>query len=468
MTSGRPQRQLRLDLGDDAVRPTCAAEPQGGQSYAAAMEQPALGLPSENLMEQIVEPANMQRAWKQVKANRGAPGVDGMTIAEFPEFIRAHWLHVRQQLLDCTYRPQPVRRKSIPKPDGSGERLLGIPCVLDRVIQQAILQVLTPIFDPTFSESSFGFRPNRSAHGAVKQVRRYISQGYRHAIDVDLSKFFDRVQHDVLMSRVARRVRDKRLLKLIGRYLRAGVMVDGLLQPSVEGAPQGGPLSPLLSNVLLDELDKELERRGLRFARYADDFLVVVRSWRSSRRVFASICRFLTPKLKLVVNDRKSQIAKTDQVSFLGFRFARDEVRITKKNLAKFKQRVRELTGRSRGISMARRLQELGRYLRGWTGYFALAQQKSLFSQLDEWIRRRIRMCYWKQWRYPRTRIRQLRKLGVSRATAVAHGTSHKGYWRLAKSLGTQCGMTKRWLRDQGLVSIRYLWGDLAPLRRTA
>lgn len=343
-----------------------------------------------------------------------------------------------------------------------------VPTVLDRLIQQAVLQVLTPIFDPTFSESSFGFRPKRSAHGAVKQVKRYIKQGYRMAVDMDLSKFFDRVQHDVLMSRLARRIGDKRVLRLIGRYLRAGVMVEGLIHSTEEGTPQGGPLSPLLANVLLDDLDKELERRGLRFARYADDFLILVKTYRSAQQVFQSVEGFLTRKLKLVVNQQKSQVANTNRITFLGFRFAGHHIRITEKNIAKFQRRVRQITGRSRGISMERRLSELRSYLRGWIGYFALSETKALFVQLDEWIRRRVRMCYWKQWRYPRTRIRKLLELGVRRDEAISCGASHKGYWRLAKTSASNCGMTNKWLLDQGLVFLRYLWGELAPLRRTA
>lgn len=273
-----------------STRPTTSPEPQGGQSCAAAMEKPALDSLSMNLMEQVVDPENMERAWRNVKANRGAPGPDGITLKRFPEHFRPLWPEIRQQLLDGTYRPEPARRKVIARSywfgaDG-GERLLGIPNVQERLIQQAILQVLTPIFDPDFSESSFGFRPGRSAHGAVKQAARYIKQGYRFCVDMDLSKFFDRVQHDVLMSRVSRKVRDKRMLRLIGRYLRADVMVNGLVQPSLEGTMQGGPLSPLLANVLLDDLDKELESRGLRFARYADDFQIYVKTHRSARREF--------------------------------------------------------------------------------------------------------------------------------------------------------------------------------------
>ena len=424
---------------------------------------------SEDLMEQVVDPDNLERAWRNVKANRGAPGPDGIMLKQFPEHIRPLWPELRQQLLDGTYRPEAARRKAIAKPDG-GERLLGIPNITDRLIQQAILQVLTPIFDPDFSESSFGFRPKRSAHGAIKQVQRYIKQGFRYCVDMDLSKCFDRIQHDVLMSRVARKVRDKRLLRLIGRYLRAGVMVNGLVQPSDEGTMQGGPLSPMLANVLLDDLDKELESRGLRFAMYADDFQIYVKTHRSARRVFASVERFLTRKLKLVVNQRKRCIAKADGVEFLGVKFVgrRGEIRVTAKNLAKFKQRVRSITGRSRGISMPRMLGELRQYLRGWIGYFGIAATKGIFAELDAWIRRRVRMCFWKQWRYPRTRIRKLKQLGVPHDLAVPHGTSHKAYWRLAKTLGGHMGMTKQWLLDQGLVFLRYLWSELAPLRRIA
>ena len=433
------------------------------------MEKSALDSLSEDLMEQVVDPDNLERAWRNVKANRGAPGPDGIMLKQFPEHIRPLWPELRQQLLDGTYRPEAARRKAIAKPDG-GERLLGIPNITDRLIQQAILQVLTPIFDPDFSESSFGFRPKRSAHGAIKQVQRYIKQGFRYCVDMDLSKCFDRIQHDVLMSRVARKVRDKRLLRLIGRYLRAGVMVNGLVQPSDEGTMQGGPLSPMLANVLLDDLDKELESRGLRFAMYADDFQIYVKTHRSARRVFASVERFLTRKLKLVVNQRKSCIAKADGVEFLGVKFVgrRGEIRVTAKNLAKFKQRVRSITGRSRGISMPRMLGELRQYLRGWIGYFGIAATKGIFAELDAWIRRRVRMCFWKQWRYPRTRIRKLKQLGVPHDLAVPHGTSHKAYWRLAKTLGGHMGMTKQWLLDQGLVFLRYLWSELAPLRRIA
>ena len=440
-----------------------------GRTAAASIEKPALSLFPEFLMEAVVDPANLRRAWRQVRANRGAPGPDGITLSQFPEWLRPRWPAIRQQLLDGTYRPEPVRRKVIAKPDG-GERLLGIPNVLDRLIQQAILQVLTPVFDPTFSESSHGFRPGRSAHGAAKQVQRTIRRGYRLAVDMDLSKFFDRVQHDVLMSRVARRVRDPLLLKLIGRYLRAGVMVEGVLQASEQGTPQGGPLSPLLANILLDDLDKELERRGLPFVRYADDFVIFTKSRRSAERVFGSVHRYLTRHLRLAINQTKSRIVDADGVEYLGFVFRgrRATINVSEKNVSKFKRRIRKLTGRSRGISMERRMSELRPYLRGWMGYFGLAAQLKLFDRLDQWIRRRLRMCYWKRWRYPRTRRRALIRLGVPRRQAIRHARSRKGPWHMAKTIASGVGLTNAWLEAQGLLSLKSLWAHLAPLRRTA
>ena len=342
--------------------------------------------------------------------------------------------------------------------------------VLDRLIQQAIVQVLTPIFDPHFSESSFGFRPKRSAHGAAKQVQRTIRRGHRYAADIDLSKFFDRVQHDVLMARVARRVSDKTLLRLIGRYLRAGVMVEGVLQPTDVGTPQGGPLSPILSNILLDDLDKELERRGLPFVRYADDFAVFAKSEGSAERIMASVSRFLADKLRLVVNQEKSRVVACEEFEFLGFAFrkSRATINVATKSITRFKRRIREITGRSRGISMERRLSELRSYLRGWMGYFALAAQLKLFDRLDQWIRRRIRMCYWKQWRRPRKRRREFIRLGVPRRQAIRHARSRKSYWHMSKTIASGVGLTNAWLVEQGLISIKTLWAALAPLRRTA
>ena len=323
-----------------------------------------------SLTEALVEPSNLEQAWKNVKANHGAPGPDGITITEFPAWFRPRWNTIRQQLLDGTYQPLAVRRVTIDKPDG-GKRLLGIPNLIDRLIQQAIVQIWTPVFDPGFSASSYGFRPKRSAHGAAKQVRRTIRRGYRFAVDMDLSKFFDRVGHDVLMARVSRKVHDKTLLQLIGGYLRAGVMVDGHFQATTEGTPQGGPASPLLANILLDDLDKELERRGLPFVRYADDFVIFTKSQRSAERVFESVHRYLTRKLHLVVNLEKSRIVSTEELEYLGFTFvgSRATINVSDKSIDRFKHRVREITGRSRGISMEHRLGELQRFVRGWMGY---------------------------------------------------------------------------------------------------
>jgi RNA-directed DNA polymerase len=414
------------------------------------------------LMEKIVDPDNLVRAWNKVRSNGGAPGPDGITIDDFPDHCREHWPEIKQQLLDGTYAPSPARRKSIPKPDG-GERHLGIPNVMDRVIQQAVLQILTPIFDPDFSDSSFGFRPKRSAQDAAKQVQRYIRSGYRHCIDMDLAKFFDKVQHDVLMVRVARKVHDRRLLKLIGRYLRAGVMVERELQPSIEGTMQGGPLSPLLANILLDDFDKELEHRGLHFVRYADDFLVFTKSGEAATRVAVSIEHYLTRKLKLVVNHQKSRVCRTEGVEFLGFQFVGwgGQIRVSPKNERKFRDRVKEITRRNRGVSMSHRYTELRRYFQGWVGYFRLVPIKTYFAELDKWVRRRIRSCYWKQWRGPRTRIANLRRLGVKEDEAVTHGCSRKGPWVMSSSRAVHEALSLEHLTHDGLVSLLAIWQTL-------
>lgn len=431
-----------------------APNPSGGASARRGLTQPALPL---DLMEAVVAPENLRVAWRRVRANKGAPGIDGMPIEDFPAFARARWPAIRQALRDGRYWPSPVRRVLIPKP-GGGERALGIPNVLDRVIQQAIAQVLTPIFDPEFSASSFGFRPKRSAHGALKQVKATLGAGYRIAVDLDLKKFFDNVPHDILMARVAKRVGDKRLLALIGRYLRAGVMIGERWEPSELGTPQGGPLSPLLANILLDDLDRELERRGHRFARYADDLLVLVRSVRAGQRVKASLTAFLDRRLRLPVNEHKSRVAPIEQCVFLGFTFRRGKLRWSDQAFEDFRHRVRQLTGRSWGVSMSYRLDKLAQYLRGWMGYFGISEYYRPIPELDDWLRRRVRMCYWKQWRGVRTRVRHLLDLGTDRRTAIWTSVSSKGYWHLARSLGTQTGMTNDWLRSQGLVSIRALW----------
>jgi len=470
MTSNRPanENQARPSRTGEA-RASRTSELQTEKSAPAAVEKPALSMTSENLMERIVDRANMETAWRNVEANDGAPGPDGVTLDEFRETFPAQWPEVRRQLLEGTYQPGPARRKSIPKPDG-GQRDLGIPNVVERLIQQAILQVLTPIFDPGFSESSFGFRPGRSAHGAAKQVQAYIRAGYRQCVDMDLSKFFDRVQHDVLLARVARKVRDKRLLALIGRYLRAGVMVDTELQPSIEGTMQGGPLSPLLANILLDDFDKELESRGLRFVRYADDFLVFTKTREAARRVFASIERYLTRKLKLVVNQQKSRVCSSDGVEFLGFAFQGygGQFRVARKNLDKFMTRVRKITQRSRGVSFAQRCAELRPYFQGWVGYFRLVPIKSFYNDLDKWVRRRIRMCIWKSWKNGRTRVKNLMKLGVPEHEAKTHGMSSKGPWVLSSSQAVHQALSTALLEARGLPSLSVIWKKLTAKGRTA
>lgn len=428
--------------------------PTGGVNMRRVMEP---SNPDDHLLERILSRENMQRAWKRVEANKGAPGVDGMSIEEFPAFARAHWDSIRESLLIGSYQPSPVRRVEIPK-DTGGTRPLGIPIVLDRLIQQAIAQVLVPIFDPGFSDSSYGFRPGRSAQDAIRKARDYIREGYRIAVDLDLSKFFDTVNHDVLMHRVARRVRDKRVLRLIGKYLRAGVVVNGRLQHTPKGVPQGGPLSPLLANILLDDLDKELEHRGHRFVRYADDFIILVKSQRTGERVMESVQRFLERRLKLTINQDKSKVARTDDTDFLSFTFRGGNIRWSEKAFREFKRRVKLLTGRSWSVSMDYRFSKLALYLRGWMNYFGISEYYRPIPEIDHWLRRRVRMCYWKQWRYARTKVRELMKLGTYRKTAIFVAISRKGPWHLARTLATQTGMTNQWLKDQGLLSVKELW----------
>jgi len=432
-------------------------KPNGGVTMRRVMEQPN---PNENLLERVLSRDNVQKAWKRVKANKGVPGIDRMSIEDFPEFARAQWDNIRDSLMAGTYQPSPVKRVEIPKPTG-GPRPLGIPTVLDRVIQQAMYQVMMPIFDPDFSEFSCGFRPGRSAHGAVRKVREYIREGYRIAVDMDLSKFFDRVDHDVLMHRVARKIRDKHILRLIGKYLRAGVVIKGCLEKSREGVPQGGPLSPLLANILLDDLDKELEKRGHKFVRYADDFVILVRTQRAGLRVKESVTRFLERKLKLTVNQDKSRVTSTDNTNFLGLTFKGTKIRWSDKAFREFKRRVKRLTGRSWFVSMEYRYQKLSQYIRGWMNYFGISEYYRPIPEIDQWLRRRMRMCYWKQWRLPRTKIRKLLKLGASLKVALNVGLSRKGPWRLARTLATQTGMTNQWLKDQGLVSVKELWVNI-------
>ncbi len=417
--------------------------------------------PNENSLKRILSKENMHSAWKRVKANKGAAGIDKMKIADFPAFAQKNWDEIRESLLNGTYETKPVRRVEIPKGNTGKTRPLGIPTVQDRLIQQAIAQILTQVFDPGFSRFSYGFRAGKSAHQAVYQLREYIREGYRIAIDTDLSKFFDTVEHDVLMTRVARKVHDKQVLKLIGKYLRAGVVVNGRFEKTSKGVPQGGPLSPLLANILLDDLDKELEARGHRFVRYADDFTILVKSERAGHRVMRGIKAYLERELKLTINQEKSQVVKVSKASFLGFTFKGTKIRWTDKAFKEFIRRIKLYTGRSWFVSMDERFMKLKRYLRGWMNYFGISEFYMPMDGIDGWIRRRIRMCYWKRWRRVRTRVRNLLKLKTSRSHALATGSSRKGYWRLSKSLGTQTGMTNQWLKDQGLISVKELWVNI-------
>jgi len=407
----------------------------------------------EPLMEEICARENLQQALQRVMANKGSPGIDGMTVECLPAFLRQHWPTIREQLLSATYKPQPVKRVGIPKPDG-GTRNLGVPTALDRFIQQAILQVLQRRWDPTFSEHSFGFRPGRSAHQAVAQAQKYVAEGFCWVVDIDLEKFFDRVNHDLLMGRAAKRLSDKRVLKLIRAFLNAGVMEDGLVSPTEEGTPQGGPLSPLLSNLLLDDLDCELQRRGLCFVRYADDCNIYVRSERAGQRVMQSITRFLLTRLKLTVNGSKSAVARPWARKFLGFSFTNSPTprrAIAPTALARFKERVREHTRRNRGVSLEKRIADLTPYLHGWRAYFGFSQLPSVLRNLDSWLRRRLRSVVWQQWRHSQRRFAELRARNVSRDLAAQTAGSPHGPWRLSLSPALCIALPNRVFHSLGL-----------------
>lgn len=414
---------------------------------------------SPTLMQEVLRRENLVRAYKRVRSNGGAPGVDGRTVEQLMPFCQQHWDRIRSELLDGRYQPSPVRRVEIPKPGGKGKRLLGIPTVLDRLIQQALLQVLTPLFDPGFSESSFGFRPGRGAHDAVRLARDHQRAGHRWVVDLDLEKFFDRVNHDVLMSRVARKVADRRVLLLIRRFLQAGVLVDGVVGPRTEGTPQGGPLSPLLSNVLLDELDQELEARGHRFARYADDCNIYVRSERAGQRVLASVERFLRERLRLVVNRDKSAVGRPWNRTFLGYSFNNlrtADPRISPKAVSRLKDKVRAITASSRGRSVAQVLKELHQLFVGWTAYFGLARNDKLLGRLDQWVRRRLRVLVWRHWKTPRTRLRRLKAAGVPGEIAAMAAYSGKGPWRCSQMGAVNLALSNQNLRTRGLPSLQH------------
>jgi RNA-directed DNA polymerase len=415
-------------------------------------------------MEEVVCGPNLRRALKRVQGNKGSPGVDGMTVQELPGYLRQEWPRLREELLNGSYRPQPVKRVELRKPDG-GVRQLGIPTVADRFIQQALLQVLDPLYDPTLSPFSYGFRTGKSAHQAVAQGREHVAAGYEWVVDLDLEKFFDRVNHDLLMGRLAKRIGDKRVLRLIRRYLEAGVLLNGVVVERWEGTPQGGPLSPLLANVLLDDLDRELQRRGHRFVRYADDCDIYVRSQRAGERVMASVTRFLERRLRLKVNAAKSAVARPGERTFLGFRiWGRAEVRlrVAPESVKRAKETIRRITKRNRGVSLERVLEELRTFTNGWVGYFWYARTPSVFQALDQWIRRRLRCYRWKQWKWPRTRARELRKVGIGPWLAWGTAYDGPGLWRAAGSPALAQALPNRRLAALGFHSLYERYKTLA------
>jgi len=451
------QQNIQTELDFSSTPAGEAREAGGGETeLLPATNEPESPARTNRLMEEVCERENLKEALQRVKANKGSAGIDRMTVDGIADYLKQHWPAIREQLLSGTYQPKPVRRVEIPKPDG-GVRKLGIPTVLDRFIQQAVMQVLQRQWDPTFSDHSYGFRPGRSAHQAVAQAQRYIAEGHSWCVDLDLEKFFDRVNHDKLMGQIAKRVGDKRLLKLIRAFLNAGVMENGLVSPSVEGTPQGGPLSPLLSNLVLDELDRELERRGHRFVRYADDSNIYVRSQRAGQRVMKSITRFITQELKLKVNETKSAVARPQERKFLGFSFtASPEAKrvIAPQALDRFKQRIREITRRAKGVSMKTTIEELAPFMRGWRSYFGFCETPEVLVSLTRWVRLRIRAAMWRQWKTPRRRREALIELGVRSRLASNTAGSGLGPWYLAKAKALSVGLSNAYLRSLGLPSL--------------
>lgn len=455
---------------EEAVKPPAVAQEQSFDSLS--IEDDFHPARIEDLWERVFPKQNIERALARVERNGGAPGADGMTVEELRPHVEANWPQIQTSLDDGTYRPTPVRRVLIPKPGGGAKRELGVPTVVDRLIQQAMLEVLTPIFDPHFSSSSFGFRPKKSAHMAVEQARALIGEGFDWVVDVDLDSFFDRVNHDALMARVARRVGDKKLLKLIRRYLDAGVMVEGVKAETVKGTPQGSPLSPLLANIMLDDLDKELESRGHRFVRYADDLRIYVRTERAAQRVLESTTSFIEKRLKLKVSRTKSGTAPATKRGLLGFGFlkrkGRVDVRIDPKARKAMKDRIRRLTARSWGVSMGRRIYVLNKFIQGWCAYFALADTPSVFEECDEWLRRRLRQVYWKQWKRPKTRRRKLKSLGIPSQKAYEWSYTRKGSWRIAGSPPLSRALPKAHFVGIGLEGFKANYGRIRDVWRTA
>jgi RNA-directed DNA polymerase len=472
MAANGPNRKCRtgakysmreVDAERRAEMPERPRETGGGTADGLGVEHQARAAYGENagaetleLLEEVLCRENLIAAHKRVVRNGGAPGVDGLTVDELMSYCRKHWPRIREELLNGMYVPQPVRKVEIPKPGGGGCRMLGIPTVLDRMLQQALLQVLQPIFDPTFSEDSYGFRPGRSAHDAVLRAREHIGAGSRWCVDLDLEKFFDRVNHDVLMARVARRVKDKRVLRLVRRYLQAGIMESGLVSPRTEGTPQGGPLSPLLSNILLDELDKELERRGHRFVRYADDSSVYVKSRAAGERVMASLEHFLWKRLRLRLNRHKSAVDRPWRRKFLGYSVTshlQPRLKVAPGSIKRLRAKLRPFWRRARGRNLATTIVELNRIIRGWVAYYRLVDVRASFEQLDPWIRRKLRCILWRQWKKPRTRFKKLRKAGVDEGRAYAGAMNSHGPWWNAGASHMNQAVSNKGLRTMGLVS---------------
>jgi RNA-directed DNA polymerase len=447
-SGGWPQ-EARVELGDNAGVLSI--------STASERERNVKNECAGRLLENILDRENLNLAFKRVKSNKGSHGVDGMKVDELLPFLKQNGETIKQKLLEGSYRPTPVRRVEIPKPDG-GVRLLGIPTVLDRWLQQAVAQVLSPIFEEEFSPNSYGFRPGRSAKQAVEAARKHIENGYKWAVDLDLEKFFDRVNHDKLMSQVAKKVQDKRVLKLIRLYLESGVMINGVKVESEEGCPQGGPLSPLLSNIMLDSFDKELERRGHKFCRYADDSNVYVKSRRAGERVMRSVTKYLEETLKLKVNREKSAVERPEKRKFLGFSFYYRRggvgIRVHEKPVMKFKLKIKEITSRSNAQSMEQRITKLNQTVIGWTNYFGIADMRNKALDLDEWIRRRLRMCYWKQWKKIKARHDNLVKLGVENYKAWEFANTRKGYWRISNSPILAITLTNKYFEKLGVQSL--------------
>lgn len=412
---------------------------------------------TNKLLEEMLDSENLRLAFKRVKSNKGSHGVDGMKVDELPQYLKRNIVTLKKSLLEGTYRPQPVRRVEIPKPDG-GIRLLGIPTVVDRMVQQAVAQVLTPIFEKTFSDNSYGFRPGRDAKQAIVKAKEYMDEGYKWVVDIDLAKYFDTVNHDKLIALVAREIKDKRVLKLIRLFLQSGVLINGVVIETEEGCPQGGPLSPLLSNIMLTELDRELERRGHKFCRYADDNNIYVKSKRAGDRVMQSITAFIENKLKLKVNKDKSAVDRPWKRKFLGFTFyqwyGKVGIRVHEKSVKKFKAKIKAITARSSALNMKQRMIKLRQCIIGWLNYFGIANISNLTKELDEWTRRRLRMCFWKQWKRIKAKHDNLRKLGIKDDKAWEYANTRKSYWRIANSPILSTTLTNSYLENIGYTSI--------------